>query len=422
MIALFFLGSEKAWGHSYVVEEYPAPGSLLEQSPEEVKIIFNSEVEDDFSLRVFDEELTEVTIEKEPMNADRKIVSGRLPPLAGGNYTVEYYVISSNDGHPVQGSFSFQVAKGSPSPSEEPVQGGEEPIPIEVEDGSGKEMLPEKEIGLLTSGMQPAELFIYIMRAIYYAGLLLVIGWVFWWRIVQRYDGDILKKYVLWGTIFQMLHLVGLLSMLLIQLTIFSGNGLAFGADFPFDTTFGAVWLFSLLLSLIGLVFLFKNGWFDCVWLIALVVSKSMNGHSLEFEPAAVLVMTNSIHLLAAAVWAAGLTFIVLFWRRQGMYVRQFMPQFSKTAFISIIVLSITGIFTTIMFLPNFDALFSDWGYLLLLKGGLVVAVIVLASIIRLKYKHDKADEVEKLVKLDFCLLLLILVVVSVLTYVNPLS
>ena len=422
MIALFFLGVGNVWGRSYVIEEYPAPGSLFEESPEEVKITFNSRVEDDFSIKVFDEERKEVTVEKEPVSADRKVVSGRLPSLAGGKYTVEYYVISSNDGHPVRGSFSFQVAKGNPSPIEEPKQGQEEPIPVEDEDGSGKETPPPVETNVVTSGVQPAEWFIYVMRAIYYAGLVLVIGWVFWWEVVQRYDGGIVRKYALWGTSFQMLHLVGLLSMLLLQLTVFSGNGLAFEADFPFDTTFGAVWLFSLFLSLAGLVFLFKNRWFDRIWLIALVGSKSLNGHSLEFEPASVLVVTNSIHLLAAAVWASGLTFIVLFWRRQGMYVRQFMPQFSKMAFISMIVLTMTGMFTAIMFLPSIDALFSDWGYLLLLKTGLVIAVIVLASIIRMKYKHDKADEAEKLVKVDFCLMLLIMVIVSVLTYVNPLS
>ena len=104
------------------------------------------------------------------------------------------------------------------------------------------------------------------------------------------------------------------------------------------------------------------------------------------------------------------------------MYVLQFIPQFSRMAFISMIVLSVTGTFTAIMFLPSIDALFSDWGYLLLLKTGLVIAVIVLASIIRMKLKSDKTDETEKLMKVDFCLMLLIILVVSVLTYVNPLS
>lgn len=229
---------------------------------------------------------------------------------------------------------------------------------------------------------------------------------------MQRYNGDILKKYALWGISFQLLHLVGLLSLLLTQLMVFNENGL----------TFGAIWLFSLFLSLIGLVFLFKNQWFDYSWLIALIVSKSMNGHSFEFEPVSILVAANSIHLLSAGIWAAGLTFIVVFWRKQDMYVRQFMPLFSKVALLTMIVLSITGIFTTVMFLPSIDALFSDWGYFLLLKVGLVIIVLVVASIIQAKYKNDKAAEVEKLVKTDFFLMLLFVVIVSILTYVSPLS
>ena len=416
------LGAEKAWGHSFVIEEYPAPGSLLEQSPEEVKITFNSGVENDFSIRIFDEEHKEVTVGKEHISEDRKAVSVQLLPLKKGHYTVEYYVISSNDGHPVQGSFSFKLENDDPALREEPMDNGEAVIPIIEEDDTNKLMPPEEEPPSPVNSLQLSELFIYVMRVIYYAGLLLAIGWVFWWRAVQSYGDDLLKKYRLWGTSFQMLHLVGLLSMLLIQLTIFTENGLAFGADFPFGTTFGAVWLFSLFLSLIGLIFLFKNKWFDYLWILALVVSKSMNGHSFEFQPVIVLVMTNSIHLLAAGIWAAGLTFIVVFWRRQGMYVRQFMPLFSKAALLSMIVLSITGIFTTVMFLPSIDALFSGWGYFLLLKIGLVIAVIVLASIIRSKYKNDKTAEVEKMVKVDFFFMLLIVIVVSVLTYLNPLS
>lgn len=416
------LGAEKAWGHSFVIEEYPAPGSLLEHSPEEVKITFNSVVENDFSIRLFDEERKEVKVGKENISDDRKVVSAQLLPLEKGRYTIEYYVISSNDGHPVQGSFSFMLENDDPSLREEPVQDGEAAIPIIEEGGTNNILPPEEEPASSVNSLQLSELFIYMMRVIYYAGLVLVIGWVFWWRVVQSYADDLLKKYALWGTSFQLLHLVGLLSLLLTQLMIFTENGLAFGADFPFDTTFGAVWLFSLFLSLIGLVFLFKNRWFDCLWLIGLVVSKSMNGHSVEFEPVSMLVAANSIHLLSAGIWAAGLTFIVIFWRRQGMYVRQFMPLFSKIALLSIVVLSITGIFTTVMFLPSFEALFSGWGYFLLLKAGLVIAVIVLASIIRSKYNNDKAAEAEKMVKADFLLMLLIVIVVAVLTYLNPLS
>lgn len=421
IIAFFILGMEKVWGHSFVIEEYPAPGSLLEHSPEEVKITFNSGVESDFSIQVSGEAQKKVAVENASRSDDQKTISVQLPSLESGHYTVEYYVISSNDGHPVQGSFSFKVETDDPPLMEDEKQNGEVPIPVIEKDDTGDAMPPEEQ-SLSINTAQLSEWFIYIMRAVYYAGLLLIIGWVFWWRVVQRYNGDILKKYALWGISFQLLHLVGLLSLLLTQLMVFNENGLTFGADFPFDTTFGAIWLFSLFLSLIGLVFLFKNQWFDYSWLIALIVSKSMNGHSFEFEPVSILVAANSIHLLAAGIWAAGLTFIVVFWRKQGMYVRQFMPLFSKVALLTMIVLSITGIFTTVMFLPSIDALFSDWGYFLLLKVGLVIIVLVVAAIIQAKYKNDQAAEVEKLVKTDFFLMLLLVVIVSILTYVSPLS
>ena len=63
------------------------------------------------------EELAEATVEKEPMSAERKVG-------AVGKYTVEYYMISSNGGHPIQVSFSSQVAKGSPSPIKESGRAG----------------------------------------------------------------------------------------------------------------------------------------------------------------------------------------------------------------------------------------------------------------------------------------------------------
>ncbi len=111
-----------------------------------------------------------------------------------------------------------------------------------------------------------------------------MIGWVFWWRTIQDYSTELKKKYLFWGIIIQMLHLVGLITMILIQLNIFTSNGLSFTPDFPFETTFGLMWLASLFVSLIGFVCLFRNRWFDIGWILVIVVSKSLNGHSLEFE------------------------------------------------------------------------------------------------------------------------------------------
>ena len=408
------------WSHAFVIEETPAPNSYHENSPTEVKITFNSKVDNNlFTIKIYDEQQKEITSQLAEISDNQKEIRLKLPTLDGGKYQVEYYVISSNDGHPVQGSFMFQVAD-SKAP--------QDPVDVIEEDGENNNL--EEEPSVSNSPKQEiketsipnfSEVIIHLMRAIYYFGLLFLIGWILLWRIVKNYANDVKKKYLFWGTIIQMLHLVGLSSVILIQLNIFSINGLSFTPDFPFQTTFGLLWIVSLLMSLFGFLLLFKNQWFDILWLIVIVISKSLNGHALEFEPTILLVITNSIHLLAASIWAAGLMFIIVFWRKHINYVQSFLPKFSKYAFSSIVVLSITGIFMSYFYLEGFDLLFSDRGILLMIKTALIFLVILVGVMIRSKMKEMQTVDLKRWITLDFILMFIIIIIVSILTYLNPL-
>ena len=42
---LFVISPHKVWGHAFVIKETPVPNSLLETSPEEIIITFNSKIE-----------------------------------------------------------------------------------------------------------------------------------------------------------------------------------------------------------------------------------------------------------------------------------------------------------------------------------------------------------------------------------------
>ena len=70
---------------------------------------------------------------------------------------------------------------------------------------------------------------------------------------------ELKKKYLFWGVILQVLHLMGLISIILVQLNIFTSNGLSFAFEFSFETMFVFGWFGSLLLALIGFGFLFRN-------------------------------------------------------------------------------------------------------------------------------------------------------------------
>lgn len=407
--ALFLLGTTKAWSHSIVVKETPVPNSHHETAPKEVIINFGNKVEKNLvSIKVFDESQKEVTSKSAQLGNDQKEIRVELPQLDGGSYEVQYYAVSSNDGHPIQGSYRFMVDAAVPNQ-----QQGEETNESEV--------VPSKQPDSMVNEVKLTELIIYIMRAIYYIGLLLIIGWVFWWRYFQTYSTELKKKFLLWGIIIQMVNLVGLISMILVQLNIFTSNNLSITPDFPFGTTFGLMWFVSLFVSLLGFVCLFRNKWFDIFWILVMIVSKSLNGHSLEFEPTVVLIISNCIHLFAASILVAGLLYMIVFWRKQRLYVQSFLPIFSRAALRSIVILSITGLFTTLAFLSDFNLLLTTWGLVLLFKLFAVILVVTVGGIIRSKLKKQKTVDLGSWIKLDFSLIMTIIILVSILSYLNPL-
>ena len=95
------LGAQLVSGHAFVVEESPTPNSILEIPPDEVMIKFNSKVEKDFSIKLIDENQQEIIPLNSEITLDQKEIKLQLPTLEGGNYLVEYYVVSSYDGHSV---------------------------------------------------------------------------------------------------------------------------------------------------------------------------------------------------------------------------------------------------------------------------------------------------------------------------------
>ena len=109
----------------------------------------------------------------------------------------------------------------------------------------------------------------------------------------------------------------------------------------------------------------------------------------LAFEPRIVTVLIDIIHLLAAAIWAGGLLYILVYWKKQRGHVQQFLLIFSKVALVSILVLIVTGVASTLIFLPQVHyLLYTQWGILLLIKVALVLLVIVIAGILR--YINEK--------------------------------
>ncbi|HWL24016.1 MAG TPA: copper resistance protein CopC [Ureibacillus sp.] len=393
------------WGHAYVVEQSPMPNSQHNTSPTEVKLQFNSEVEKNFSLKIYDDANQEVASHSPKLSSDQKEISIQLPTLDDGIYKIQYYIISLNDGHPIQGEYFILVGESTQSIIN---QGNENPFSTNNS--------PNNQSGSSTTVL---ELSIFILKALYYFGFVLLIGWIIWWQTIQNYSSDIRRKFILWGIVFQMVHLVGLISVILIQVDIFTSKGVFFTTNFPFDTNFGLFWLISLVIALSGFLCLFKYRLLDIFWITIVILCKSVNGHASTFDFTYLSVILTSIHLIAAAIWAAGITFIVIFWKKQKLYVKSFFPTFSNYAFISFLLLAITGSIITFIYSQNFAFLTSDWGHYLLIKIMFVAIVVIIAAIIRHKLKSSET-KIGKWVKIDFLLMIVIIFIVSILTFLSP--
>lgn len=417
MLTIWLLSiSSFANAHSIPTSYNPAPNSVLEQSPENVTIIFNSKIENNlFSLKVFNAQQQEVTEQDALLDSSQKELSVTLPQLSNGIYTVKFNVVSS-DGHPVQDSYSFSVQTpqlDQPS-SVIPNKNWNTPAPdIDTLD------LNQPSSESAVNNFSLYNLFIYLIRGFYYFGLLWIVGWLFWKFTLTTKGKTIPENYEQWGIIAQMVHLFGLTSMILVQIIDITDSGLMFNPEIPITSIFGLTWIGSFILSLLGFIFLFKSKWIDVIWLLSILMLKGLNGHSSDFEPMSLIIGLNTVHLIGAAIWCSGLIFIMVYWKKQRVHVNEFLPIFSNYAFLSLVIMMISGTVLSIIYLPDIHSLFyTQWGLMLLFKIILVITVAFVGLSIRKRMKVTFNNRLKKFLIIDFILMVLIIGLVSILTYI----
>ncbi|MCM3671314.1 copper resistance protein CopC/CopD [Mesobacillus maritimus] len=381
---------EQVFAHAVLTDASPAADSRLNKSPETVTLTFNEKIKDGlFDVEIINQEREKVQTKEVGLTAEGRQIHLSLPELSDGAYLLSYQVVSA-DGHPVKGSYVFLV--------------GESSLATDFESKSDQ--------------FQWMDLFIYFIRALYYLALLWVIGWVFWgvfYSSVYRSE-KMGKKFKFTSLILQQAHLLCLIILIVTQWLFQSTS-----TGIPVFTSFGFSWIVSLALSLIGFFVLARFKWIDVTWVILMLVAKSFNGHANSYDPLWGTISSNFVHLLAAAIWAGGLLFIVVFWRKFRLQVRDFIQVFSKVAFVCIVVLWITGIVTTLLFLSDITLLWiTPWGRLLILKMVFVLCVILVAWKVRTILKDKPLTEAWKWIRTDLFFMLLIMILVGGLTYISP--
>jgi methionine-rich copper-binding protein CopC len=109
-VVWLLLSCVPALAHATLVQETPATGARLDESPEQARLRFNEPVDAEFDpLKVIDAEGNRVDEDDARIDPnDARVLIEGLEELPKGSYRVEWRV-TSLDGHVISGEYGFSV-------------------------------------------------------------------------------------------------------------------------------------------------------------------------------------------------------------------------------------------------------------------------------------------------------------------------
>ncbi|WP_037896817.1 copper resistance CopC/CopD family protein [Streptomyces sp. NRRL S-920] len=379
--AAFLGGAAPASAHAALTGSDPKQGAVVDKAPAQVKLTFSEKVAmSDGSVRVLDPSGKRAdTNRTTDLGANTYGVKLRKN-LPDGTFTVAYQVVSA-DSHPVAGAFTFSI--GAPSDT--------------------KAVLPAQEAGGGLVGV------LYdIARYLSYAGFILVVGGgAFVLGCWPRGAGvRPVQRLVTYGWV----TLTGSTLALLMLRAPYTGSGkLADAFDMGklgdvLNTKTGAALVSRLLLLAAAALFIaVLFGAYDkredpkekkdltfglaiggTVVAIGIAATWAMAEHASTGIQAGIAMPVDVLHLLAVAAWLGGLAALVVALYRTSSVEAVAVRRFSRVAFASVVVLAATGLYQSWRQVGSWSALTgTSYGQLLLVKIGLVVVLVGVASISR---------------------------------------
>nr|MDA8319171.1 CopD family protein [Actinomycetota bacterium] len=127
--------------------------------------------------------------------------------------------------------------------------------------------------------------------------------------------------------------------------------------------------------------------------LLAVVVAEGLRAHPEDVVPAGGAVLTGA-HLLAAALWAGMLLYVVraaVAWRASPAAVHGLVKAYARVAAWLFVLVVATGVIEALLLVPLGDLFSTDYGWVLVIKAALVGAAAALAVAGRLWLRRKPA-------------------------------
>ncbi|MFD9070511.1 copper resistance CopC/CopD family protein [Streptomyces lasiicapitis] len=367
--------------HAALTGSDPKQGAVVDKAPAQVSLSFSEKVAmSDGSVRVLDPAGKRVDTGKTSDLGSNAYGVKLKPGLPDGTFTVAYQVVSA-DSHPISGAFTFSI--GAPSDT--------------------KVSLSDQEVG---GGLVGA---LYgFARYVSYAGFTIVVGGAaFVLGCWQRGAGvRPLQRLVVGGW----LSLTGATLVMLLLRAPYTGSG-KLGDAFDLaklgdvlQTKTGAALVSRLLLLAAAALFIavlfgayerredakekrdlaFGLAIGGSVVAIGIAATWALAEHASTGIQAGIAMPVDVLHLLAVAAWLGGLAALLLCLYRAPMIDAGAVRRFSRVAFASVVTLAATGLYQSWRQVGSWTALVETrYGQLLLVKIGLVVVLVGVASVSR---------------------------------------
>ncbi|MBT2659102.1 copper resistance protein CopC [Bacillus sp. ISL-18] len=375
--------------HAYILKSTPYENEIIQEAPKKVSIEFDERIQTSFnSIEVFDSSGKRVDQKNGGVNAENpSIIECNLDEsLPNGTYSIQWRVVSS-DGHPVQGVIPFQIGNGNAQDSSN--------------DHESKGYSPKIDL--------------IIIRWLQYMSNACFLGILFFSLFVLRKEliNDTWVLTII-SKIAKLSIMILALSMILslpLQATIESG--LSWGkvlsvevfSDILENTFFGEIWILQiccLFFVFIAAYFIQKTNfkplwmWVSFILGTGLILSKTFTSHAASSTNVYLTIPLDFIHLLSASIWIGSIVTLVALIplsRKTDTKTLYFdtIHRFSKWGVLFVLLLTTSGFFSSISFIPNLRSLlFTDYGRVLLGKVFLLMIMMVFAAVNFVKGKRNR--------------------------------
>ncbi|MDN4476342.1 copper resistance protein CopC [Demequina sp. SYSU T00192] len=403
-LAFALVNGHTAWAHTDLDHSDPADGVTVDHAVEEIVLTFTLPVT---PLG----EAVEIAGPDGPVEAaieqtDDGIVIVATPaePLGDGAYTVAW-TVAAEDGHPLDGTFSFDVAGVAPEPTHTATASAT-PDATASASPSSTEQQSASPSPTATMAMDPesaggaaSDLAARIVArggaAIALWSLLVAGGALAFAGIAMRgRDSDDVPRLLAGVRWCGALLLGGLALRVIGRSALIAGGSFADGlqADAFQDALAGTfAWVLGLqalggLLMLVGTMRTVAGSWLATVGVLVAGAGHVLGGHSNTAEPRWLVLTADIAHLVAAAVWVGGVVSLAAVLRRRSREGRPLdagamASRFGVVAAASFVVVGIAGVVLAWEILEELSDLWtSTWGIVLLVKVALVAVVAVIGA------------------------------------------